>query len=288
MATSFPLFLRAWKVTVGTLALGQVDVEFNVKRTLKPEPNQCSLKIFNLTAAHRQQIQQNSAVNSATKVPVKIEAGYYTDATKTSANLTQIYLGELRAGWTEYNGPDVVTELSSGDAEKAFCTARMNVAFGPGATNDVVMKQILKSLGIGQGNIQKAISQMAAQGVNMVFNTRGNVMKGNAAVHLTNICNSVGLEWSVQNGAAQFLPVGQPLQGQVFQLDSQHGLIGSPSVDTKGTLEFQTFIVPGLAPGVVVKMNSLGVQGGFRIVNMDISGDTLGNDWYMKCQAEKY
>jgi len=274
------LFPRAWRVTVDTLELTKIDVEFQVKKTLKQEPNTCDLKIYNLTPDHRKQIEQNPAIIKLQKVPVKIEAGYGT-------NLAQIFLGELRAGWTTTDGADVVTELSTGDGEKAMAGARLNVSFGPGAPVDVVLREIIKTLGVGQGNVQKAVSLLQAKGL-VQFSTKSVVLKGNAAEHLTQFCKGAGLEWSLQDGAVQILTLGQPLAGRSLLLNASTGLIGSPSVDSKGVLTAQTLMIPGVRPGQLVTMDAKHVKGGYRIDTCEYTGDTLGNDWYIKMTASKF
>jgi hypothetical protein len=286
--TSSLLFGRQWRVTVGTpgskglaLQLTDIDIEFEIKKTLKPEPSTCDLKIFNLTAAHRKQIEQNPALNALQKIPVKIEAGY------VSSGMAQIFLGELRAGWTVTDGADLVTELSNGDGEKEMATARMNVSFGGSTPIGVALTEIITTLGVGQGNVQQAVSLLQAKGL-VQFSTKTVVLKGNAANHLTDFCKSCGLEWSVQDGNVQILQLGQPLAGQSYSISSATGLIGSPSVDSKGILTFDTLLIPGIKPGVVVQMNSVHVTGGYRVETCEYNGNTMTDDWQIKCSASKY
>ena len=42
------LFDRRWRVTVGTLASGEIDLRFKVTRTLHARPGTCELELFNL------------------------------------------------------------------------------------------------------------------------------------------------------------------------------------------------------------------------------------------------
>jgi len=138
-------------------------------------------------------------------------------------------------------------------------------------------------MGIGTGNLAAAIPVFQrAQGTLFV---RGLTIKGNAAQALVDICASVGLEFSVQNGAAQFLPHGQPLAGQAYKLSSSSGLIGSPTVDTAGICSFVSLLIPGLNPGAPVAIDGEFVQGNFRILSAEYVGDTAGNEWYVKAEA---
>src|SRR5215472_3021689 len=162
------LFGRSWRITVGTLQLTTVDVAFNVKRTLKPEPNSCDLRIYNLAPEHRKQIEQNPALNTLQKVPTIIEAGY-------GDSLAKIYSGELRAGWTTTDGAESITELSTGDGEKQFAVARMNVAFGPGTPISVVLREIISTLGVGPGNVDRAVALLQSKGL-IQFSVKAQVL----------------------------------------------------------------------------------------------------------------
>ena len=95
---------RVAHVTVGTLLLEGtegtgLDVEFTIRKNLKPEPNSCTLKIYNLNDDHRNALSQSTEVITGPQsppgtggvvVPVRIDAGY-------SSGSSQIWLGELLA-----------------------------------------------------------------------------------------------------------------------------------------------------------------------------------------------
>jgi hypothetical protein len=276
------LFGRAWNVVIGTLDLGGLDLAFSVKKTLKPEPNTCDLRLFNLSPAHRKQIEQqgSNSQTSAGKVPVSIKAGY-------GNSLAQIFLGELRAAGTITDGADIVTELSTGDGEHELATARLNISLGPGTPINLALREVLATLGIGEGNLTRALALLQSKGI-LQFSAKAQILKGNAADYLTDITKAAGLEWSIQNGAAQFLLLGQPLAGTALKLNSSTGLVGSPSVDSKGTLSFSTLLIPGLQPGTLVVMDAKHVKGNFRVVMVESQGDSLGNEWGHKCQASKF
>lgn len=275
------LFQRDWRVVVGTLGISApIDIEFEVKKTLKPEPNTCSLKIFNLDRTHRRAMEQNYSLPTS-KVPVAISAGYQ------NGPLHQIFLGELRAGMTTTDGADQVTELSTGDGEKAIATARLNVSMGAGTPISVVLAEMAAALGVKPGNVQQAVSLLEAKGV-FQFSIKAQYLKGNSAQHITDLAKSAGMEWSVQDGALQFLNLGQPLVGQALLLNADTGLLGSPSVDSKGLLHGKTLLIPGLSPGVLVMMDSLTVKGGYRVETVEYKGASLGDEWGAEFQASKF
>lgn len=278
------LYSRSSTVTVGTIQIvniGQnigLDVWFDVKRTLKPnEPNTCDLRIYNLAdsslkaIASATQTSTNPALPPSASngvVPVKIVAGY-------ESGTSTIFLGEMRSAQTVRDGDDFVTELTSGDGDFAQIYARLNVQAPRGTSAYTVVQQCLTAMKSGNGNLS-AVAQ-TLRGATMY--QQGAVLKGNAHDLLVDICRSVGLEVKIQNGQAQFLSLGQPLAGQAYNLTPNTGLIGEPSVDTKGVMSCMTLMLPELIPGKAVVVNSRFVSGTYRVVSMDTSGSTFDNEW---------
>lgn len=297
----FTAYNRSSTITVGTVQVANIgqqrglDLSFTVKRTLKAgEPNTCDLKIYNLSAASRKALEQSSQKSTIVQapptgiptvagqpvniIPVQIDAGYV-------GHTSTIFLGELRSAQSVTDGPDIVTELNTGDGDTALALQRINQAFPTGSTATQVVKALLMQMGVGNGNLAAVSSTFSSAQGNLF--QRGAVLKGNAAAHLNTICSSVGVEFSVQGGQAQFLPLGQPLAGQSYSLSSSSGLVGTPTVDSAGICSFVTFILPGIVPGAPINIDSVFVQGNFRIVSVEISGETFGNDWYCKCEAAR-
>lgn len=296
-SSSSLLFQRACTLQVADLLIpaGQgtgLDVSFVIKRGVKvtaggqkPQPNTCDLKIWNLSPTHRKQLEQSTipgAAGAATKiVPVIVTAGY-------TARQSVLFSGELRAAHSVTDGADIVTELSTGDGDQALTQQRLSIALGPGAGAVQGLQQLVAALGVGQGNVQKAIALLQATPLAAQLFVKGVCMKGAAADVMSEFCRSVGLDWSIQHGQLQFTALGQPVQGQAILLDADHGLIGSPTVDTKGILSCETEMIPDMAPGRALSLNAVTVQGGFRVLSVETKGDTFGNDWGHAIEAKRY
>lgn len=281
------LYGRIWRITVGqntggpaAVAITDSDVDFTIKKTLKPEPNTCEVKLFNLTTAHQKAMEQNPAILTLQKVPVKIEAGL-------GNQLNTLFLGELRAGFTVTDGAESITQLSTGSGEKELASSRLNVPIGPGTSVQQALQEIVSTMGLGNGNIAQAATQLQSTG-QTTFSTKGQVLKGNAAQWLTDFCKGAGLEWSIQDQQVQILTLGQPLQGQAILIDAAHGMEGSPSVDSKGILTAKTLMIPGIKPGVLVVVNAVHVQGNYRVQTVETRGDTKGNEWGHTFTGKKF
>ena len=86
----------------------------------------------------------------------------------------------------------------------------------------------------------------------------------------------------------QITALGQPVAGTAVLLDSDHGLIGSPTVDTTGILACKTEMIPDVFPGTKLSLNAKNVTGGFRVLSVATKGDTFGNEWGHEIEATRY
>lgn len=289
------LFDRIWSVTVSTLDVSDFRVHFRIEKTLKPEPNKALVEIYNLNSDHRGALgeivpgarvskkKKKGAVSPNLKgvIPVRVEAGYRDDGAQ------QIFLGDLRTVDSERDGADWITAITSGDGERAYRTARINQAFGPKTPVDVVLRSAVKALGLGAGNLSQVLPALKLNGAATLL-TRGMVLTGPVARHLTDLCRSAQLEWSIQDGVVQFTDVGKALSGKAIVLDGAHGLIGSPNVDGDGVLKARTLMIPDLVCGRIVIVDSEQVQGQFRVEKLVTEGDSHGQDWGHEIEAKRY
>jgi hypothetical protein len=317
----FRPFLRASIVTVGTVQIQNVGAQkglavvFDIKSSLRPkEPNTCDLKIWNLSPASRKAIEQASQVTTSVAtapgtpsglVPVQIQAGYV-------GHMSTVFLGEMRSAQTTRDGADFVTELNSGDGDQALQLARINQHLPAGSTATAAIQAILAVMGppgpngqptaVGPGNLMSSSVQQILKGATVY--QKGVTLKGAAMDHLRDLTRSVGLEVSIQGGVAQFLTLGQPLAGEAYLLSagdaasttsggtetaaSNTGLIGTPTVDTKGVLSCQSLILPGIKVGGPIQIDAMEAQGLYRVVSTDIKGETHGQDWSISIEAQRY
>ncbi len=267
------LFGRSWSVTIGAVEVNDLALSFKVRKTLKAEPNTCEIQIWNLSPVTR------ALLTTPTSTMVRIEAGY-------GSQLSQIYLGEVRAlAPGTIDGPDILTELTSGDGEKETKTARLAVPIGAGTSSGAALRAVAATLGVGLGNIQAAIDSINARGV--VLFPRATVITGNTARVLSDLCRSANLEWSIQDGALQFLDLGKPLLTHPYVLAADSGLIGAPKLDADGKVTAECLMLPHLRPGMSVQFDTLNVKGLYRICQAEYSGETYGEAWGISITCDR-
>ena len=248
-----------------------LDCEFSIEKTLKPEPNTLDLRVYNLSETNRRLFEGSQ------KLTVKLEAGY-------AGETALLWLGEARAAWSTREGPDIVTHIESGDGEKEHRKSRIQLCYGPKVPTATALDAICQALGVGLGNTQQAMAALQAKGLKTINGS----ISGSAARRLTDICRSAGLEWSIQNGALQILPIGQLAQATGFLLSAQTGMIGSPTVDNNGIVSVQCLITPGIIPGSLLTLAGEFIQGSYRVERCKWVGQTWGQDWTMGLECKKY
>jgi hypothetical protein len=268
------LFQRSYKLVLGTQDVTGLNIRFRVEKTLAKNPNVAQVDIFNLSQELRESLEK------AKHIPVRLEAGYGDE-------LMLIYLGTMRSATSVTDGPTITTHVESGDGEKEISSSRIAVPIGPGTPTDVVLKTIAAALGVGPGNVGDVAKQLAAEGVSLF--PSGGVLSGNAAKKLSDLCDSVGREWSIQDGNIQILKKGQPKSNTAFFISPDSGLVGSPSVDSKGVVTAQTLFIPGIKPGATVVFESRSVNGGFRVDKCTYTGETTqgARDWFIEIECHR-
>jgi hypothetical protein len=259
------------------------DIEFVVEKDLKSTvPNTCQIKVWNLSETTRK------AFTNGQKLTVRLEAGYVGGA-------SQIYFGEARAAWTTLeNQCDYVTHIESTDTvahptsvtKTKKNTSNIYRTMGAKVPLKDAMAQIAQALDVDEGNLQTAL--LRAPGASSIQTVSGGAVVGAAFQRLTDLCRSAGLEWSVQDGALQFLNIGQALSDTKALLLSDNpntGIIGSPLVDSQDYVTVETLLLPGLLPGVKVKLDTLFVSGTYRVEKARYSGSTFALPWYCNFDA---
>jgi hypothetical protein len=290
------LFDRRWRVAIDTIEFTELDIEFTVEKHLKAEPNTCTLVIYNLNEEHQSHLESLGfggkagsgnkkafgvqSKKAVTGIPCRIEAGYKELGSQL------IWLGDLRTVQTTFDGVDFTTTLTSGDGEKGWQNARIHVPFGPKTPTETALRAIVRALGVGEGNIGKFAHKLKMAG-SAVY-PAGKTLAGSAQRALMDFARSADLEISIQDSNIQILDRGQALAGEAILLDSEHGLLGSPTVDADGILTADAEMIPDVRCGRIVQMNAKRVKGAYKIAEVTYTGQSAGDDWGVQIRGPRY
>jgi hypothetical protein len=274
---SINLYDRSYKLQVDTLVVSGLQVQFEVKRSLSAKTaNSAEIKVANLAAETRKRLQ------GMHDVFVSLEAGY-------SDGMSVIFRGELHEAFSSREGSEWITTISSADAAKPRKQKRIQKSFPANTSVTDIIKACARALEVGLGNSDAAASSAAYWNVTPSTAHTGYVASGDALSQLDRVCRSCGLEWSIQDNQLQILPRGQPIAEQGIILSPSSGLIGSPELGKGGMVRCRTLMIPNLLPGRRVEMQSIHVQGIYRVETTSHKGDYESNDeWGIELELKRF
>ena len=83
----------------------------------------------------------------------------------------------------------------------------------------------------------------------------------------------------LEEAVAQAVPLGGALARDAILLSADTGMLESPKIVNRRTVQVSALIQPGLVPGQQVVLQSQVIGGTWRISEAEYAGDTHGNDW---------
>lgn len=276
------LYNRVIKLVVGPPGQFGKEIEnlrmnFKVEKTSEANPNIGSIEIYNLSRKTLAIIEKK---NSA----MVLKAGYEN-------NMTLVFSGDIAKATTDKKGPDLVTKVECGDGEATYQNADFSQSFAPGSTVSKVLNDVVGSFNATAGEIIGVKQDVFQNGITLMGSSRD---------HMDQLTKKQDLEWSIQDGAVTVLPRGGASKKPAVLLNSDTGLIGTPTRITilksstdpllgegnqEAGVKFKSLMNPLLKPGQLVKLDSFNVNGIFTVRKVTHSGDNWGNMWESEVEA---
>jgi hypothetical protein len=279
-------FRRSWSATIGNTRIThgaegrELTVKFQVNKSTRREPNTASVKIANLRADRRRELEQ------ADDPELELRAGY--------VDLEDIiFAGDALDIWSSRDGVDVWTNIEAKDGGRSYRTADFEASYDFNVSVSTVFRDLANAMGVGFGNAAAIIADAELDTSGLIW-PEGIVLTGPAWRSMDRLCRSCSLRWSVQNGVLQMRTAGQPAETRAISLRAGTTLIGSP---TRGKRDersrkiaygVRSLIIPGLYPGRVISIESREINGGFLCKRVKFIGDSAGNDWFADLELEEY
>lgn len=280
-------YLRACKLIVATaggsgLDLSGLHIKFSIKKADAQTPNTAEIRVYNVAETTVARIRKEFS-------RVVLQAGYET-------NLGVIFDGNIKqVRFGRENGTDTYIDIAAGDGDDAYNYAVVNTTLAAGASQ--------------RDQINAAASPMSDRGVKPGYIgetgetklARGKVMYGMARDYMRQSAEASDTTWSIQDGKLQFVPNTGVLPNQAVVLNSKTGLVGQPEQTNDG-IKARCLLNPMLKIGGKVQINEkdvaqakladtskdaqankpadIAADGFYRLLVVEHSGDTRGNDWY--------
>jgi len=256
------LFNRVVKVNVAGNLLADYDCEFEVVRTLEPEPNVAKVKIYNLSKDLRAAVQKADA-------KVSITVGY-----KRTAG--QVFVGDVRYAPSAVVGADWVTIVEAGDGEKDYKDSQVALTWSKGKPVSKVIEEILNGFDtLLPGDFAKTEKAQIKEQM-----PRGGALNGNAVRVLDELVRGYGFRFSIQDGQFQFVDATGQNQKQAVVLSPDTGLVGEPELGEKDKKsgkakgKVRALMQPSVIPGSVIDVQGTStIRGQFIVQKVTHTGN---------------
>lgn len=288
------LFERRCVVTVGTMVVSDLRMQFKVHKDNGMKPNTAELTITNLSALSR-------AAATTKGVPFIIAAGYAGTPANPAGTVANIFSGRVRSADHVRENADWNSVFQSGDGETAYANANHVKSYAGPTPQAQVLSDLLDTM--TANGVDTVSAKAVIAGISGVF-TKGFTAFGKSAPMIEAMLRSAGYEMSIQDQRMQLVPIDGVAPGAVEVLTPDTGLIGSPAHGTNdgsklaqrnaGVVKLKCSLRPNITPGcqILVQAEGLSGPGGqpapLKVVRLEHRGDTHGTDWITEIEAMPY
>ena len=252
-------------------------ISFSLDKADTTTQNEATISVWNLNKEHKAVLEKDDCL-------VVLSAGYGT-------NLALAFCGAVTSSATSQDGADMVTEIHVTDSLIEIRDTYISISYAGTINTKKILQDIASKMGVGIVFAPKATFKDFLNGYTFV---------GQAKTALNKVCNSAGLEWSLQNGVLQIKKPNTTITDMVYVLSPETGLLDIPtrlsqSAETakdgnttskKNQTGWEVRYFMNLAIGVndFVKLESKVATGYFKVNKIKINGDNFGGEW--TCTAE--
>lgn len=280
-------FIREATVIIGKggqgVAITDLRISFQVKKTAAKEPNTATIRIYNLNPDRIESIKNEYE-------EVLLSAGY-------RGNVRLLFRGNIQRSSRFREGTDIITEVVCGDGDEAYRNSYMNVTLAKGTTTrDVISRAVQSMDGVEEGTVQ----------INGPARVRGKVISGPTRDVLSRESATHAATWSIQNGVVEIVKADEMLPNTAILLSAETGLLVAPEITDKG-VNAACLLNPEIHVGGAVKMDSenfiygsgvgritkgtkkkpagvvqaakLSADGIYKVVTVEHTGDTHSGTW---------
>jgi len=216
-------------------------VEFDISRDLFSASNFASIRIYNLAKNNRNLIYKPQIDYGSLK-QIQFQAGY-------GKNLSIIFNGDIQEGWSVREGVNFITQCQCFGNGFAYVNAQTNQSIVSGTPNESVLESIMADLpGVLVGKIGNYPGSLA--------NDRS--YSGSTIKLLREL---TGGGFFIDNGIANCINYNETLVGPIDTIDSNSGLLGTPTIEGGIYVVVNMLFEPQIVMGQAVKLNSTTFNG---------------------------
>lgn len=260
-------------LSVSTL-IRNLRIEFSIEKTSGTNPNKSTISIYNVNEKTRNLLTSN--IKEKDYPIVMLNVGY-------GEELANIFTGTLDVAYTKISYEKSEAELhykiecSDGGSELGVTYEK---AFDKNSKISQIIDDISKKIGVIKTIMPDKVKTLFDKSLSNGFSFAGTTKKV-----ISNLSESVGVEWSIQDRTLIFVEKNKGIDTGYF-ISPRTGLIGIPAKGEENTVILETLLLPKLKPFDIIELQSDKIRGYFRIEKVTHHGDTHGRNWNSKIEAK--
>lgn len=262
-----------------------LHIGFSIEKDTTKESNKAKLEIYNLSEATRKKVE-------TADTEVEIYAGY-----ERAGGAILAFKGTVTYGFTRDAGTDCITTLDLADGTVALRDSYCSLSYAPGTSAKTIIQRCANEMGVPVVYGDE-VGELESY-------KNGFSFIGQAKNALTEICDALGLSWSIQNNILNIILAGGTSTNRGLVFSPQSGLVGVPErivqaeyksnksnpkkaqkekakkndPRKKAGWKINTLLVPSVNPADMVKVESKWITGWFRVEKVSHRGDYNGTNW---------
>lgn len=262
--TTVTQFGRAYQLIIGndreSIVIEQLDMEFDITKTITQEPNPAVFTLNNLSQSTRNLITDKKYNR------LMFNAGYQ-DQMRT------LFIGYIDEVENKKESTEIITVMTCNDGQKDYRDARVAVTVAKGATDQEIVKQVTGAMPNTEKGQQEFTTERKLP--------RGKTLVGNARDVLSQVAKNQDADWSIQDNQLVMLPKTHAFaNNEGFLISESTGMIGSPQKVSDG-LEVRCYLNNMMRVGQLCRIESAirEYSGDFKITKINMKGGIKSNDW---------
>lgn len=214
---------------------------------------------------------------------VDFEVGYRPE------KVGRIFEGSSHWARHKKEGPIWSTNIDVGDGLSTRIGGVATRRFDPGASTFEVIRYIVQTMGISQGNLTRDTYLEAIGRRHESELPAGFTVMGDSEVQLTGLLIESGAEWWVDRGSFWITPKGQPLDGVPLRVAQgrEGGLRYDPQPQEGGAVLLDSWFRGDARVGRSVNVEARVLSGLYRIETVTHRGSNLRGDFQTLMQVRK-
>lgn len=241
------------------LRIDQLRIAFEVAKRDGSPLNTAKVRVWNV----------NDATARATRVTdtiMQLHAGYEEGAQGLC------FLGEVQRSRLEWQRPDRILHLETGDGQKAQGRSIQQTLRGQIKAGDALGK-LARAAGLD-------LEIPSDLGAVPLAAPRGLTLAGPALVQVNRVAKLARLDWTIDDGVIRIMRRGEATRLPALVVNQSTGLIGSPEAMQGGRLKLRMRLNPEVKLRRILRVESREFDGWFLVRALRHYGDDWGGNDY--------